>query len=155
MKILAVIILGFLFFMGSSCKNESSNQELAELKTEIQLLKDSIKGFELYYHFRAMKPIVYSNDKSYEIGKEYRFICSMAAFQFFREGNLIDMQVEGKSTLGNSIEFDTTAYGEIIMNYTPKHSGSDTLMLDFNFLKDGYRNGLSLPLEKEILVLDN
>lgn len=155
MKSIILLSLMILLLLGASCYKENPTQELAELKREIQILKDSIHNFDMYYHFRKVKPIIHSKNETFLKGQEYKFICSMVAFQFYRDGKLIDMAVEGKSALGNSIQFDTSNIGEIVMTYIPKFSGVDTLALDFNFLKEGYRNGLSLPIFEEIIVLES
>lgn len=155
MKIIKVLTFSCLFSLGFGCDNEKPNQEYRSLKKEISVLKDSLYHFQHgYYHFRKINTIANCQDTVFKQNKEYIFDCYMAGYQMISEGNLMNMEITGKSTNGNRVKFEKVN-GDIKMHYVPEFSGLDTIKLFYSFHENDTIGWMRFPMNMEVSVLGN
>ena len=148
-----IIIYSCLFLFVFGCENGNRSSECSSLKKEIRELKDSLQNFhDYYYHFRGVKTIAQSRDTIFNINKEYTFNCYMAGYEMISQGNLMNMEITGKSTNGNSLKFEKVN-GDIKMHYVPEFSGKDTLKLFYNFHENDTIGWMRFPMNLEVSVL--
>lgn len=116
-------------------------------------MKDSLNNFKAYYHFLKVKTIANPRDSVFEIDKEYSFDCFMAAYDMMLFGDSVGLEIFAESTAGSNVRFEKK-HGDIIMQYSPKVAGIDTLKLGYSFGKGQVPTFMYFPMDLEILVLD-
>ena len=142
-----------LILLGFGCDNEKPNNEYIGLKKEISALKDSLYHFQHgYYHFRRINTIANCRDTVFKQNHKYVFDCYMAGYEMISQGNLMNMEITGKSTNGNSLKFEKVN-GDIKMHYVPEFSGKDTLKLFYNFHENDTIGWMRFPMNLEVSVL--
>ncbi len=136
---------GLVFILSYGCSNkrlEVESEKVIHLQKRVKALEDSLHEYQLFYHFKSIKPIVV---KSLETKDSSEYKLYMIADGMLINDSITQLKIKMKTKKGFVYSKKVNGYDNLL-KLSKSHTG-DTLNLMYDFHSGKGTNNISIPLE--------